>query len=388
MRRFLSFGSVILAFVMAFVMLCGCEQKEKNLVSFSPYIYIDGCYDTFDAVLLKYEGTDFIVLNLSDPQILARWWDINSVERQSMEYTVEELIKRVEPDLITISGDIAACGEITSFIEFGNFIDRFGIPWAPVWGNHDHDYEEYGWAMPLAEMEALYTAGYENCLFRSGPAELGSGNYVIGIQEGDRIVEAFFMMDSHDRVEVSDENGNVWLDWAPLNTQQIEWYKQKVSDVRMFGCEDSTLITHIPIYAYREAFAYAVTDIEEAYNVSVADSYNGVGWIDSMKDVCFGVNHQRNVGSYSFDDGVFAAIKEMDHTKHTIAGHDHFNCFSILYEGVRLSYGLKTGSGAQCEAEMNGGTVLRITSNGVEEIYHEFVDISHITTEPHILFDR
>ena len=49
------------------------------------------------------------------------------------------------------------------------------------------------------------------------------------------------------------------------------------------------------------------------------------------------------------------------------------NNFSINYRGVRLTYALKTGPGAYWEPEMNGGTVIKIGSRGLCDMYHEYV---------------
>ena len=48
----------------------------------------------------------------------------------------------------------------------------------------------------------------------------------------------------------------------------------------------------------------------------------------------------------------------------------------IPYQGVRLAYGLKTGAGCYYDPRLNGGTVIRVTSDGVAEVSHEFVDMT------------
>ena len=71
-------------------------------------------------------------------------------------------------------------------------------------------------------------------------------------------------------------------------------------------------------------------------------------------------------------------LKECDHTRHVIAGHEHINNFSIPYEGIRLTYGTKLGMGCYWDADLNGGTVLTVTEQGVQELRHEYVDVSHL----------
>ena len=37
------------------------------------------------------------------------------------------------------------------------------------------------------------------------------------------------------------------------------------------------------------------------------------------------------------------AIKEFDSTTYVFAGHDQLNNYSVMYEGVRRTYAMKTG---------------------------------------------
>ena len=76
------------------------------------------------------------------------------------------------------------------------------------------------------------------------------------------------------------------------------------------------------------------------------------------------------------DDGVMDVITRLHSTKTIIAGHDHKNTWMIPYQGVRLAYGLKTGAGCYYDPRLNGGTVIRVTSDGVAEVSHEFVDMT------------
>jgi len=54
-------------------------------------------------------------------------------------------------------------------------------------------------------------------------------------------------------------------------------------------------------------------------------------------------------------------------------GHDHNNNWIIRHRGIRFVFSLKTGPGCYWEPELNGGTVIKITSNGIGDIYHEYV---------------
>jgi hypothetical protein len=57
-----------------------------------------------------------------------------------------------------------------------------------------------------------------------------------------------------------------------------------------------------------------------------------------------------------------------------LCGHDHVNCFSIEYEGITLSYSLKTGYGCYWKPDTHGGTTLTISSDGHVNTAHHYID--------------
>ena len=72
------------------------------------------------------------------------------------------------------------------------------------------------------------------------------------------------------------------------------------------------------------------------------------------------------------NNGFFDVCKDLGSTKNIFAGHDHVNNFQICYEGINLTYTLKTGYGAYYTDGMMGGTVISIDSDGsacTEHIY-------------------
>ena len=147
-------------------------------------------------VLKKQPGKDFIILNLTDPQLGDPEWAEGHMNRAVIEYTVAKLIERVKPDLITISGDLAWAGYTLAYDLLAELLEQFQIPWAPVWGNHDNQ----GGAECIDRIVNRYMA-YPHFLYEKGDPAIGNGNYVIAIEEDGKIVEALVMVDSHNRVE-------------------------------------------------------------------------------------------------------------------------------------------------------------------------------------------
>ena len=55
--------------------------------------------------LKKIPDRDFLVLNISDPQLGDNEWEEGSKEKSILEYTVKTLVEKTSPDLITVSGE-------------------------------------------------------------------------------------------------------------------------------------------------------------------------------------------------------------------------------------------------------------------------------------------
>lgn len=321
-------------------------------------------------ILLKKDpNKDFKILNISDPQLRDKDWIRCNRTYDILINTVNTLIKNVEPDLITVSGDISWSDNYLSYEKFSDLIDSFGIPWAVVWGNNDnHDGKER-----VEEFVRIIKA-HKHCIYESGDPRLGNGNYVIGIKENGKIVEGIIMMDSHDRMPYDNGNGEVLSVWAKLMPEQVDWYKERVTEFFNMGCSDTLLITHIPIHAYRKAMEAAHDDNYDYNSITVKDSYNGIGWKSKYKKSVGVMWDGEGVSCYPEDDGMFDAIKSLGSTKHVVAGHNHMNNFIINYEGVCLAYTLKLGEGSYWDPHLNGGTLISINGDGIFNIHHEYVN--------------
>ncbi len=320
--------------------------------------------------LEKKPGQDFRVLNLSDPQLDSHFWNEDERAYKILVETVTALLERVKPDLITISGDLNHAPDTEGYVKFVDYIESFGIPWAPVFGNHDNQCgAEY-----VNELADMFLE-HPHCLFEKGDPAMGCGNYVIKIVEEGRPVEAIIMMDSHDSDKLEHEDGTVTDEWGRLWPNQIEWYREIVAQLKAEGFKESTIILHIPIYAYRDAWAAAFRSEFDPMEVDPQDSGNPKWWNPGFED-SEGVRRE-GISSYGADEGMMDAMVELGHTKYMIAGHDHVNNTMITWRGVRLIFSLKLGEGCYWYKWLNGGTVIDIGDAGVSTVRHEFVDVLH-----------
>ena len=128
---------------------------------------------------------------------------------------------------------------------------------------------------------------------------------------------------------------------------------------------------HIPAYTYNEAIAAAIKPGVDPYSVDSAEGAQTGCWAEGYED-SFGV--MRDISSYPADNGFFDAVLEGGHTKTLIAGHNHASNFSVNYRGVRFVFSLKAGPGWDWDENSNGGTVIKINSDGRATVAHRYVN--------------
>ena len=278
------------------------------------------------AVLQKEPGKDFVVMNLTDLHLTDL--DYLGGHNSRIFSHIRALAAQTQPDLITVSGDIVCSDSVAlSVHQFTDFMDSLGIPWAPVFGNHDNDGNcDHDYLADVMMESSL-------CLLRKGDPSMGVGNYIVNICEGQTLVHSFILMDSH-------EDG--------LTEKQIAWYKWAASGANV----PSTVILHIPIAQYQQAYDAA---------------WDGNGWKDGFE--AFG-SRKETICPEGGSEGFFAAVKELGLTGNILCGHDHTNDFSILYEGVRLSYSMRLGVYGAHHPENMGATVLTVHGDGSLELKH------------------
>ena len=304
----------------------------------------------YSVVLEKEEGKDFVVLNLADIQISD---DENFYSEYEYAKTmINKLVAEQQPDLITLTGDNA--WDTVAYITLVDFIDSLGIPWAPVMGNHDGQgcMNEF-WCAYLFDQA-------ENCLWKFGPKDMGYGNYIINIKEGDEIVHTIFMMDTHNNVDYTDENGNHIEGYDHLWENQFDWYEWAVKGIAAIEGKtvESSIFMHIPVYEVRTVW-------QQYY-----DKENDV-WTGEYADKAEGVIHETPCPG-EVDNHFTDLMLELDSTKNVMFGHDHVCNASINYKGIQLTYGLKLGYGCYYEDGMMGGTTLTIGADGSAQYTHHF----------------
>ena len=77
---------------------------------------------------------NFTILNITDSHVETVYFTEDTQNGRIFKGTLKELIERTNPDLITFTGDITREDGLDVYRLLAEFVDSFGIPWAPVLG--------------------------------------------------------------------------------------------------------------------------------------------------------------------------------------------------------------------------------------------------------------
>ncbi len=290
----------------------------------------------------KEPGKDFVILNLTDMHYSDfdyRYWTAFDVEK-----TMRRLADTVKPDLITVTGDIV-CGDSTvgAIARFTRDMDALGVPWAPIFGNHD---DEGNCDLNFLADEMLKS---EFCLMKKGDPALGCGNYVINIAEntaaGSRIISSLIFMDSH-------HDG--------FRRNQTKYFEATARALNSLtgGKAELSVFCHIPTAEYE----YLVPHFIDEANGVWEPGFGGIG--EKHEKVCCARDENGDAVDRS---GFFETAKRVG-LAHVICGHEHLNDYSAIWQGVRHTYTLKIGMGSGYRREFNGGTIVTVGENGISSM--------------------
>ena len=285
-----------------------------------------------------------VVLQLTDPQIIdssqmrtpdrlsstmAEYWGPDKKDERCYNY-LREIITETKPDLILATGDIVY-GQFddngSALVEFVAFMESFGIPWAPVFGNHENE-SKMG-----VDWQCEQFVNAEHCLFVQRELH-GNGNYTVGIEQGGKLTRVFFMLDSNGCGEPSkktQENKQMRLD-PGITTKQSNWYKGVIAEIKALSPDTKiSFAFHIQMDVWGDAFALYGTDGSNPVFIDYAEN---------KREGDFGYIGYVHEGAWDTSGKVWKSIKELG-VDSIFIGHEHANSASIVYEGIRLQYGMK-----------------------------------------------
>ena len=340
--------------------------------------------DGIDYVITVPEGRDITILQIADAQVES--YDgirTNYVDSEGNEYEdftrfdqvdlacfssgiidpytrvyqyIEEGVTRAKPDIIVLTGD-NVYGETDdsgeSWLQLIEVLDSFKTPWIMIFGNHDNESQMgVNWQIDQVRNSEY---GY----IKDGDLENGNSNYTVGVKQGGKMKYVFYMLDTNGCTEKPDNFGEGMLPYNPdiddiqqkvgIFPDQLEWIEERDELIEENYGEDtpSLMFLHIP-------------PVETSYSVieRYADTYGKWPFYPN-RDGDMGVATE-HIGGFRTGGALFAAAKEAN-CRGMFMGHQHEVATSTYYKGIRLTYGLKTGTGSYHSPALLGTTKITIS---------------------------
>lgn len=329
---------------------------------------------------------DFRVMQLTDVHIGGGIISAKN-DRWALNAIVN-MITAEKPDLVIVTGDAAypvpfSSGTLDNYKAakvFAAAMEKTGVYWTMVYGNHDTEAYSY---FTRDDIDEFYTevAAKEgtHCLYKSEAGIDGKGNQVIKVKNSAGIVtQALVVLDSHSYTGI-DFAGILWK-YDNLHQNQVDWYVSKMQKIneqnRALDANAEQVknlaFFHIALPEYRAAWKELseanpdVTDLNYKNTENVTYVYGVMGEASAMNPLA---NNGETYGVFCGigEDEMFEKGSE-NGLQGVFVGHDHKNNFSVLYKGIRLTYGMSIDylayAGIWKERSQRGCTLITVRPDG------------------------
>jgi hypothetical protein len=305
------------------------------------------------------DGT-FRVLMMSDLQ------ESSNYDPRSLR-SVEVLLDECDPDLVILGGDNCYGPAIRDEADLKAFLDIFTapmesrrIPWAHVYGNHDHDVE-----LPIARQQELYES-YPMCI--SGHTDdtvHGKSNFVLPVygRDGKPALAVWGLDTNHEVGELDPLIGRSmeaaaglpaqsvgYGRWGMIYFDQLTWYwnTSLALEAEAGRKVPGLMCMHIAPYEYRTAQA--------------------------NPEICVREGHfDEHLASTPFNTGLFSTILQRGDIKALCCGHTHMNDFDAEYCGIRLLWDVCVGYSCYGYDDRRGGRLFVYREDAPEAVTTQMV---------------
>lgn len=307
-------------------------------------------------LLLKHElrfnsDGNFKILMMSDIQ------ETLNYDKRTL-ISIDKLVEAQKPDLVILGGDNCDGTVLKTEEELRKYLNIFStpmenrkIPWAHVFGNHDHDIE-----VDDIRKTKIYEE-YKYCISKHTEDIYGTTNFVLPIKHSNKDEIAFNIwgLDTNNLMTSADikidKNINLMkrpsmsCRWDILHFEQLMWYWNSSIEFEKY-CNrkiNGILFMHIPPYEFQ-------------YIVENPEYTNAKG---NMKEVM-------KIGM--FNSGIFSTVLQRNDIKCIACGHSHNDCFEGDFCGIKMCLDACAGYRPYGTDELRGGRIFEINENNTNNI--------------------
>ncbi len=276
--------------------------------------------------------------------VLADIQDTDTPQKPSLALA-EAALDFAKPDLVVLLGDNTAGDwngvnkEKTeqAVDKIAQLIDERNIPFALVFGNHDHEglcNENNGMTEEEAKEFILSCfQKYGTCLAVEGEEMTGVCNYNLPILSSDGAETAFnlWFMDSNPYATEEEGGG-----YGYVHPDQTEWYKSTAEGLKTENggkAVPSIVFQHIIVPEVYEMFDVVEKGTEGSFKGHGAKSDN---YYKADPDTVYEGNVNEAPCSPDYNGGQFDSWLEVGDVIGAVFGHDHVNDFAGVYKGIKL----------------------------------------------------
>lgn len=331
-----------------------------------------------------FSGEGFKILQLAD----IHWSFVIDMERS--ERLMDNVVNLTQPDLIVISGDQVLDINKRMIDRLYHHFDKWGIPYAIVWGNHD-------W-------QGTFSRNYPIELAKKGQYSLytevedevdGRSNYVINVEKGGLAKWQVYLMDSHEYEFRTDSVGEYRYNY--IHENQVKWYEAQTEKA---GNIPNIAYFHMPTWEWTYEWAKRGMSLEGDIGVLGEEAtYKVPGLTGETID---GIEMPEAMPFWPGDSASRIVEAGFEHNMKAIqVGHDHANDWGVTYDGfhdehtnsIFLGYGVKLGDGCTHNDsavhdgktfDLTGGSLLKLHEDGSMRVEHHYFDVK--TCDPYSFY--